>query len=295
MKSVFKFLAIFLSILVLSVVLTPILYDLMPSFKFGRIFNRVVMILTLVAVALFVKIKKETFAAYKMDWQKQSLVFFLKGFGIAIVTLLIFSAVSLLGVNSQIALRDLPYLEWARKLVGCFLAAVLIGTIEEFFFRGFVFTGLRDKLFRGGTALAMIATSLFYSSLHFVSVKKPEISTSPGIADSLKLVLAPIQSFAEWQSVWPAFVGLFLFGLALNFALTRSRSLWTSIGLHAGCVFFIKSAGLFMRFSNDNVFFWATKKVYDGVVGWIFLMLILVFIAKVFKKTLTETGDRKIL
>jgi hypothetical protein len=106
--------------------------------------------------------------------------------------------------------------------------------------------------------------------------------------DSLKLIAAPIQSFADWHSVWPAFIGLFLFGMVLNFCVIRTKSLYPSIGLHAGSVFFVRVIGLFVAFQERGVFFWSTKKVYDGVLGWIFLLLIGAILNKLLKKAEPE-------
>ncbi len=287
MKGFLKFIAIFVTILVLSAVLAPLVYDLFP-YKYGRIFNRLVMIFTLAAVLIFVRFRKEMFVSYGMGWNKGSLGLFGTGFWTGLGVLLVFTGISLAAGHAHVSLRDLAALEWGRKLIGCLGGAVLIGVMEEFFFRGFVFSGLRDKVCRGSVAWAMVVTSLFYSALHFVSIRKPEISADPGLMDSLKLIAAPIQSFANWQAVWPAFVGLFLFGMVLNYCLIRSKSLYPAIGLHAGCVFFIKSAGLFVGFAEKNVFFWATKKVYDGVVGWIFLLVIWFVLSKLLKKPETQ-------
>jgi len=284
MKGFLKFVAIFAAILLLSAVLAPVIYDLAP-YKYGRIFNRLVMIFSLLAVVIFVRFRKETFVSYGMDWRKESLRLFGTGFWTGFGILILFTGISLLAGNAHVAVRDYPVAVWVRKLVGCLGGAVLIGVMEEFFFRGFVFTRLRDKLFRGSVPLAMIVTSLFYSTLHFVSLRKPQISADPGFMDSLKLIAAPIQSFADWQAVWPAFVGLFIFGMVLNYALLRSKSLYPSIGLHAGCVLFIKGAGLFVGFAEKDIFFWSTKKVYDGVLGWIFLLLIWFLLSKFLKKT----------
>ena len=103
---------------------------------------------------------------------------------------------------------------------------LLIGIMEEFFFRGFIFTALRDKVFRGSIRFAMVVTSLFYASIHFVNIRKPVISQDPGFLDSLKMIAAPLQSFADWQAVWPAAIGLFLFGMVLNYCVVRTKSLY---------------------------------------------------------------------
>jgi hypothetical protein len=287
MKGFLKFVAIFAGILLLSAVLAPLLHHFLP-FSFTRIFNRTVMVLVLFSVVIFVRFRKEMFVRFGMDWRKDSASLFWTGFLTGSVVLALFTATHLLTENAFISLSDLSWQRWVYKFFGCIGGALLIGAMEEFFFRGFIFTSLRDKLFRGSVLMAMVVTSLFYASVHFVNIRKPLIGLDPGFMDSLRLIIAPVQSFAGWHSVWPAFIGLFLFGMVLNYCVVRTKSLYPSIGLHAGSVFFVRVIGLFIAFQEKSVFFWSTKKVYDGVLGWIFLLLIGVILNKLLKKAEPE-------
>lgn len=283
MKSFLKFIVIFVSILLLSALLAPVLYDFLP-FKFEKIFQRLVMVLAFLSIAVFVKIRRDTLVRYGMDWRQDSLKLLRTGFLIGIVTLLVFTAVEMLIGNARFSLRDYNAITWVRKITGCFLTAIVIGPLEEFFFRGFVYTSLRDKLCRGKILPGMVLTSLFYASIHFINLRRPAISADPGFMDSLKLIAAPLQSFADWQGVWPAAIGLFLFGMVLNYAAVRSRSLYASIGLHAGCVLYVRMVGYFVGFMEQHKLFLSTKKVYDGVLGWIFLLAIGFLFSKFLKK-----------
>jgi len=283
MKGFLKFLAVFSGILLLSSVLAPALHHFLP-YSFPRIFNRVVMVAALLAVVIFVRFRKEMFVRFGMDWRKESRRLFWTGFLTVSGVLVLFTAFQMLMGNAYWLPRDYTLQKWVSKIVGCVAGALLIGIMEEFFFRGFVFSGLRDKLFRGNVPAAMVVTSLFYSSLHFVSIRKPLISQDPGFMDSLKMIAAPIQSFADWQHVWPAAIGLFLFGMVLNYCAVRARSLYASIGVHAGAVLFVRTVGLFIAFSEKNVLLWSTKKVYDGALGWICLLLTGWILSKLLKK-----------
>ena len=283
MKDFLKFIAVFAGILLLSALLAPVLQPFLP-FSFARIFNRIVMIGALLAVVTFVRFRKEMFVRFGMDWRKDSLRLFWTGFLTVLIILALFTIVQLLAGNAHVALCDLSWQRWVYKFVSCLGGGLLIGIMEEFFFRGFIFTALRDKMFHGSIPLAMVVTSLFYASVHFVSVRKPVISPDPGFLDSLKMIMAPIQSFADWQAVWPAAIGLFLFGMVLNYCVVRTRSLFPSIGLHAGAVFFVRFIGLFIAFLEKNVLFWSTKKVYDGALGWIFLLLVGWILSRFLKK-----------
>jgi membrane protease YdiL (CAAX protease family) len=284
MKGFLKFIIVFAGILLLSAVLAPILHNFMPHYSFARIFNRIVMIGVLLAVVIFVRFRNEMFVRFGMDWRKDSLRLFWTGYLTVAAVLALFTLTQLLAGNASVSLRVLTWQRWVYKLLGCLGGGLLIGIMEEFFFRGFIFTSLRDRVLRGSVLLAMVMTSVFYAAIHFVSIRKPVISLDPGFMDSLKMIAAPIQSFANWHAVWPAAIGLFLFGMILNYCAVRTRSLYPSIGLHAGAVFFVRSIGLFISFLEKNVFFWSTKKVYDGVLGWAFLLLIGLLMAKFLKK-----------
>jgi uncharacterized protein len=288
MKGFLKFIVVFAGILLLSAVLAPALHHFLP-YSFPRIFNRIVMIGALLAVVIFVRFRQELFVRFGMDWRRDSLRLFWTGFLTVSIMLALFTITQLLMGNAHVSLRDLTWQRWVYKVAGCIFGSLLIGIMEEFFFRGFVFTGLRDKVFRGSVPLAMVVTSLFYASVHFVNIRKPVISADPGFLDSLKMIAAPIQSFSDWQTVWPAAIGLFLFGMILNYGAVRSKSLYPSIGLHAGAVFFVRIVGLFIAFSEKNVLLWSTKKVYDGALGWIFLLLIGGILTMLLKKENTPT------
>ncbi len=130
----------------------------------------------------------------------------------------------------------------------------------------------------------MVLTSLFYSSVHFIALRRPAIGADPGFMDSLKLIAAPVQSFADWHGVWPAAIGLFLFGMVLNYTVVRTRSLYAAIGLHAGCVLYVRMVGYFIGFLEHHKFLLSSKKVYDGVLGWVFLLVIGFLLSRFLKK-----------
>ena len=283
MKGFLKFLAVFAGVLLVSAVLAPALHSFLP-YGFARIFNRVVMIGAILAVVIFVRFKKEMFVRFGLDWRKDSLRFFWTGFLTVSTVLAFFTIIQLFAGNAHLSLRDLSWQKWVAKLVGIIAGGLLIGTLEVFFFRGFVFSSLRDKMFRGSVPLAMVITSLFYASLHFINIRKPGLSQVPGFMDSLKLIAAPIQSFADWHAVWPAALGLFLFGMVLNYCVVRTKSLYVSIGVHAGAVIFVRAIGLFVGFMEKNVLLWSTKKVYDGALGWACLLLVGWILSRFLKK-----------
>ena len=296
MKKTFLFVLSFLGVLVLAVLLSPLLYQVLP-FKFGRIFNRIVMIGTLICVAVFVRIRKETFMEYGLTWKSDSLRFLVTAFLTPVLVLSAYVGFQTLFGQAEIVFNDISVGKWISKISTAFFAGFLIACIEEFFFRGAIFNGLsrlcaaRNRVGtssllamsnRGGIILSLAATNLFYSIVHFVSEKKPFVDSTPTVYDSLRILAAPFQSFLHFGEFWPGFVGLFIFGLMLNGLYLRTKSLYPAIGLHAGAVFFIKTDGLIVNFGNNDLI-WGSGKMYDGLAGWCALGILYFILSRLLK------------
>jgi uncharacterized protein len=273
MKGFLKFSGVVAGILILSAVLSPLFYDFFQTFhpyKFERIFNRIVMILSLVAVACFVRLKKETLISYGLVWKPQSPWFFGKGFMVGVFVLGVVGVLRVLFGQAVFAPDSLSWGGWIAKFFLALGTGLLIGIVEEFFFRGFVFRSLMGLL-RNRVFLSVMITTSFYAIIHFIGMKKIFVDSSPNFIDGLRLVGAPFLSLAQWPRFWPEAAGLFLFGLALNGAAYRTGSLYPSIGFHAGCVFFVRLDDSLLQFHTDRTLFWGSKVLYDGFVGWFFL------------------------
>jgi len=273
MKGFLKFILVFAAILLLSAFLAPLFYAFFETFhhyKFERIFQRIVMILSLVAAALFVRVKKENLVAYGLTWKPESVRLLCKGF---VLGLLVLGTVGLLRVVFGQVVFDPDTFSWGGWIAKFLMAlgtGLLIGVMEEFFFRGFIFRSLLG-LMKNRLFLSVLITTSFYAIIHFIGLKKIFVDSTPTFIDGLRMIGAPFLSLAEWPKFWPQATGLFLFGLALMGAAYRSGSLYPAIGLHAGCVFYVKLDDSFMQFHTAPSFFWGSKILYDGVLGWIFL------------------------
>ena len=290
MNGFLKFFIVFSSILLLSAILAPFLYDFLPylgsfvsddpeflKFKFEKIFNRLVMIGTLVAILKFVRIRKATFEKYGLAWSRSNGEAFLRTFIISVGVLMMFVGLRIMFGTATFGPQGLAVHEWIWAVLKVVVSALLIAVIEEFFFRGFIFSTFRDR-FKFNLIGALLVTNLFYASLHFVSHKKPYIGPDPQIADSFKLMAAPFMSMGDIRTIGLAAIGLFIFGVILNLLVLRTRSLYPAMGVHAGCVFFLKLDGKFVEFlHNDYVYFWGSPQIYDGVLGWGFLILLAFF------------------
>ncbi|MFA5167458.1 MAG: CPBP family intramembrane glutamic endopeptidase [Candidatus Omnitrophota bacterium] len=293
MKGFLKFILIFAVILLASAFLAPLFYDFFRTFhpfKFERIFQRIVMVLSLAAVALFVRVKKETLMGYGLAWRPQSPGLLGKGFVAGVLVLGVVGVLRILSGQVIFDPRAFSWGEWIAKFSLALLTGLLIGFLEEFFFRGFIFRSLL-RLLRNRVFLSVVITTSFYAIIHFIGLKKIFVGPDPSFIDGLRLIGAPFLSLAEWPKFWPQAVGLFLFGLALMGAAYRSGSLYPAIGLHAGCVFYIKLDDFFVQFHTAPSFFWGSKILYDGVLGWIFLSAMAIGLWIFLKPARTDTPD----
>jgi membrane protease YdiL (CAAX protease family) len=118
------------------------------------------------------------------------------------------------------------------------IGALLVGTLEELFFRGFLFGSLRARL---PALLAAALSSVVFSALHFMKPRLPE--PLPDITWWSGYALLPhlFSTFRADQD-WPFALTLFFMGLALCGLYRRHRHLCGVAGLHAGWVWVLQTA-----------------------------------------------------
>ena len=241
MKDLAKILGYLAAVIVLGALLAPPLYwagqalaahglPVLATFKFQKYFNRAaliaaVLLLWPVVRALRVGSWRELGLEPDARWRRHLLA----GFIIAAVF------VALMGgcyVAFDLYKWRTP-LEWG-KLPTIALSAAVVATLEEALFRGAIF-GLFRRTLRPQAALFFV-TALF-AVLHFLkpdeSFDIAEVNWLSGFA----LVPHTFHQFAEPATLLAGFTTLFALGWLLGDAALRTRSLWMSIGLHAGVVF----------------------------------------------------------
>jgi hypothetical protein len=149
--------------------------------------------------------------------------------------------------------------------------AAVVATLEEILFRGAVFGGLR-RLFYWPLALGL--SSLIFALVHFL--QRADL-TGP-VAWNSGLVLLPrmLGGFVDFYAFVPGFFSLTLAGVLLGLAYQRTGSLYFSIGLHAGWIFWLKMFGAFTAdVPGAATWFWGTGKMIDGWLAFIVLALTL--------------------
>ena len=173
-------------------------------------------------------------------------------------------ALLLLGVRvTKPPVDELAFLLLKTTLVAL-IGGLLIGFIEETFFRGGLFGAIRKQ---HSFVVTMLLSSLFYAALHFI--KPLPLSGNEPYAwySGLQILSGAFDQYAEWRT-FDSFLALF--GLGAFFAVVRERTgnIAYCIGLHAGFVFVIKIVRKFTEVDVDSSFSFLVGG-YDGMIGYL--------------------------
>jgi len=149
-----------------------------------------------------------------------------------------------------------------KTILVALIGGLLIGFIEETFFRGGLFGAIRKH---NGFVVTLLLSSLFYASLHFI---KPLPGSDPfAWYSGLQILSGAFTQLAEWRS-FDSFLALF--GLGAFFAVVRERTgnIAYCIGLHAGFVFVIKIMKKFTMVDHESSLNFLVGH-YDGMIGYL--------------------------
>lgn len=277
-----KICAVSLGILLVSALLAPWIYA-HTAFKFDRILSRLVMVFSLVAIFSTIRLRLSDLQRYGLLWGSNAGAFVVRGFLIGFTTLALLTVLEiLLGGRHGVIQLD-PWGTVFLKILEYLLAALVIGLVEEFFFRGFLYTHLRARLRYGPS---VVVANLTYAILHFFKGGSYQWPESPGFLDGVKVILHLADSFLDFRWVGPSLFGLFLFGLILSYGYRVTGNLFLSIGIHAGCVFLLKVDNWFVEsVPGASRFLFGDKNLHSGVLGWCFMGVLFLLLRKWFAKS----------
>ena len=144
------------------------------------------------------------------------------------------------------------------KILG---ASIAVPLIEEAFFRGLIL----GILLRSGRAnMSIFLTSALFAIVHFL---KAPLHTSAIVTwtSGFNSIAHSFSQFSNPTMVAASFTTLFLIGWILADARVVTRSLWLSIGLHAGWIF---SSGAFNKIARREILAlpWLGKNLLVGIV-----------------------------
>ena len=151
-------------------------------------------------------------------------------------------------------------INWASlaKIIGTSIAVPLI---EEAFFRGLI---LGILLRSGRTKMSIFVTSALFSIVHFLKAPS-RTSAIVTWTSGFNSIAHSFSQFSNPMMVAASFTTLFLIGWILADARVVTRSLWLSIGLHAGWIF---SSGGFNKIAHREILAlpWLGKNLLVGIV-----------------------------
>lgn len=155
---------------------------------------------------------------------------------------------------------DHPASNIAETLARTALIALLVAFLEELLFRGAIFGGLL-RVHRIVPALAL--SSAIYAIVHFFS--KPPSPEAIDWASGFASLPRMMRGFGDWELLLPGFFNLLLAGIVLALGCWMTGTLYFSIGLHAGWIFWLKFYGYLTRGRPEGMaWLWGTGKLIDG-------------------------------
>ncbi len=181
--------------------------------------------------------------------------------GVAILGVLIRALLAL-----EVRVPDLPDDGLVRLVletaVAALVAGLLIGLLEEIFFRGALYGAIRR---RSGPRDAVIWSACLYALLHFL---KPH-DLPPGVpfdwAGTRAMFVGVFTGIVDWRHL-DSMLALVLVGVFLALVRERSGHIAWGIGLHAGWVFVIQLSRRLTDSNPDAALGFVTGG-YDGVIG----------------------------
>lgn len=144
------------------------------------------------------------------------------------------------------------------------MGGLLIGLLEETFFRGALFAGIRR---REGLRAAVIGSAFLYALVHFLKPGALPEGMAFDVAGAMYMVEHALLDAAPWRNL-DALLALFAAGVLLALVRERSGHIGWCVGLHAGWVLVIQVTRVLTDGNPDAALGWLASD-YDGVIGWL--------------------------
>jgi uncharacterized protein len=162
-------------------------------------------------------------------------------------------------------------------LINAALSAVVVGCLEEVLFRGALF-GLLCRAHHW--VWALLVSSAIYALVHFF--ERPDSPTVINWMSGMVVLCRMMRGFVEFEHLVPGFFNLALAGVLLGVAFRRTGTIYSSIGLHAGWIFWLKSYNILTATrAGASVWIWGSGRLIDGWAAMAILGLTLWVLCKI--------------
>jgi uncharacterized protein len=269
LKDVIKLAAYFIATVAIGAVLAPILFwsaqslaahgvfSFLARYDFETFFHRALLVAAVLSLWPLLRVSRvrclaDLDLAPNSRWGRDLCA----GAVVSLVPLL-FCGVLLIALHIYAFRHSFAWPRFGKM----FLASMTVPFIEETFFRGIVL-GLLLRAVR--KYIAIFAVSVIFAAVHFL--KAPE-RTSEIVTwtSGFSSIAHALDGIGDPMMVASALATLFFIGLILADARVLTRSLWLSIGLHAGWIF---GSGAFSRLARQQTlaFPWIGKNILVGII-----------------------------
>jgi len=253
---------------------------------FARVENRALLLMALVGIPFYVRasgIRRWRDVGVEpraIRWRRVA-----GGFVLGFVSLAAVCAVAVAGGGRALNLARTPG-QLAAQFAGALATALLVAVMEELLFRGAIFGGLRRAM---PWIAAMLGSSAIYAIVHFMA--RP---ANPPVIDwlsGLRVLPSMLAGMAQPGGLVPAFLNLTLAGVVLALAYHFTGDILTSIGIHAGWIFWLKFYGYLTKgVPGVDPVFWGTRKLVDGWLAFVALVIVLGVVMAVARRGMVARG-----
>lgn len=241
---------------------TTALFGGLADVPFHRYLNRCFLLFAVLGLWPFLRsIGADSWQAVGMNAATGNGRRLVHGFLLSLASLAAIGTIAVLAGSRRWEPRDddLP-----GKIAGIAASAILVSLMEELLFRGALFGALRRVHHHRA---ALILSSVFFAGVHFL--QGPKVPIEVTWTSGLEHLARMASRFFASELLVPGFLSLTLVGMALALAYHRTGSLYFSLGLHAGMVFWMKAFNaLTTQGPNANGPFQFSKNGYDGWLGF---------------------------
>jgi membrane protease YdiL (CAAX protease family) len=183
------------------------------------------------------------------------------------VSLVLPLVLALMGLGVRVPDPGLSAVALATFTAQGLLTGLAVGFIEETFFRGVIYEGIRRQ---SGIVLATLMSTGVYAAGHFLGghlrIPDDEVTFLSGI----RVVGDTFASFAQPLELVDSFLALAALGILLCLIRARTGAIAAGVGLHAGAVCVITVLRKSSQVNPGSHWAWLVGS-YDGVIGWLAL------------------------